>query len=117
MPYSNYKVGAAILSKSGHVYVGANIENASYGATICAERTAIGVMVMDGEHEIDTIAVVTADHGYPCGICLQAINEFCSEPHLCKIVVPSNSGYQIRTLHELAPYLWRSDLVSKPESK
>ena len=74
-------------------------------------------MVMGGDHEIDAIAVVTADHGYPCGICLQAINEFSSNANLCKIVVPSNSGYQIRTLHELAPYLWRSDLVTKPEPK
>ena len=116
-PYSEYKVGAAILAKSGKTYVGANIENASYGVTSCAERTAIAAMVMGGEQEILAIAVVTKDQGYPCGICLQAINEFSSDPNLCKIVVPSNGGYQIHTLHELAPYLWRSDFVSKPKKQ
>jgi cytidine deaminase len=116
-PYSNYFVGAAILAKSGRIYVGANIENASYGATTCAERTAIGNMVMGGESEIIVIAVVTKDEGYPCGICLQAINEFCSDPNLCKIVVPSMGGYKIHSLHELAPNLWRSDFVSKANKK
>jgi cytidine deaminase len=116
-PYSDYMVGAAILSKSGKIYLGANIENASYGATVCAERTAIGAMVMGGDDEIKAIAVVTKDLGYPCGICLQAINEFTSDPNLCKIVVPSSGDYIVRTLHELAPYLWRSDFVSKPRKK
>ena len=114
-PYSQYKVGAAILSESGRIYQGANIENASYGATICAERAAICQMVMGGDRKLFAIAVVTMDEGYPCGICLQAINEFCSDPNLCEIVVPSKSGIQIRTLHELAPYLWRSDFVSNPK--
>ena len=116
-PYSNYMVGAAILSKSGNMFLGANIENASYGATICAERTAIGNMVMGGETEILAIAVVTKDDGYPCGICLQAINEFCSDPNLCEIVVPSKSGFVIHTLHELAPNLWRSNFISKTKKK
>ena len=116
-PYSSYNVGAAILSKSGNIYMGANIENASYGATICAERTAIGCMVMGGDVEISAVAVVTKDGGYPCGMCLQAINEFCSDPILCEIVVPFNGGYQIHTLQELAPYLWRSDLVTKSKKK
>ena len=116
-PYSNYMVGAAILSESGNIFLGANIENASYGATICAERTAIGNMVMGGDTDILAIAVVTKDEGYPCGICLQAINEFCSDPNLCEIVVPSKSGFVIHTLHELAPNLWRSDFVSKSKKK
>ena len=116
-PYSGYIVGAAILSRTGNVYLGANIENASYGATICAERTAIGNMVMGGDTEILAIAVVTKDEGYPCGICLQAINEFCSDPNLCEIVVPSKSGFLIHTLHELAPNLWRSEFVSKIKEK
>jgi cytidine deaminase len=114
-PYSKYKVGAAILTQSGRIFQGANIENASYGATICAERVAISQMIMGQGREISAIAVVTIDEGYPCGICLQAINEFCSDPNLCEIVVPSKSGYQIHTLHELAPYLWRSDFVSNPK--
>ena len=116
-PYSNYEVGAAILAESGRIYTGANIENASYGATICAERTAIGQMIMGGDHHILAIAVVTKDDGYPCGICLQAINEFAPDSNTCKIVVPFKGGFLVRTLHELAPHLWRSDLVIKPEKK
>jgi len=112
-PYSEYKVGAAIITNSGKIYKGANIENASFGATICAERAAIANMIMGGERDIRALAVVTPDCGFPCGICLQTINEFTSDPKLCEIVVPSKSGYQIRTLQELAPYLWRSDLVKK----
>ena len=112
-PYSQYKVGAAILSQTGKIYLGANIENASYSATICAERTAICEMIMGGESNILAIAVVTEDEGYPCGICLQAINEFCSDPNLCEIVVPSKGGFQIHTLQDLAPHLWRSDFVQK----
>lgn len=114
-PYSEYKVGSAILSSSGKIYTGANIENASYGATMCAERTAIGHMVMGGDHEIVAVGVVTKDDGYPCGICLQSIKEFASDPNLCKIVVPSKGGFVVRSLYELAPYLWQSDLVQKPK--
>ena len=116
-PYSKYKVGAAILAKSGKIYTGANIENQSYGDTICAERTAIAAMVMAGETEIVAIGVVTKDHGYPCGMCLQAINEFAPQPKYCQIVVPSKGGFVIRSLHELAPYLWCSDLVKKKTKK
>lgn len=112
-PYSKYKVGAAILASSGKIYIGANIENQSYGATMCAERSAISSMVMGGDHEIVAIAVVTKDEGYPCGICLQTINEFASDPKTCQIVVPSKGGMTIRSLHELAPHLWKSDLVKK----
>lgn len=106
-------MGAAILTNSGKVFRGSNIENASYGATICAERAAITNMIMGGERDIRALAVVTEDCGFPCGICLQTINEFTSDPNLCEIVVPSKSGFQIRTLQELAPYLWRSELVKK----
>lgn len=116
-PYSKYKVGASILAKSGKIYSGANIENQSYGDTICAERTAIGNMIMGGDTEIIAIAVVTKDEGYPCGICLQAINEFAPEPKSCQIVVPSKNGFVIRSLHELAPFLWKSDLVKKHTKK
>jgi cytidine deaminase len=112
-PYSKYRVGASILAKSGNIYLGANVENGSYAATVCAERTAICAMIMGGDRDILAIAVVTQDEGYPCGICLQAINEFSSDPNLCEIVVPSKDGFQVRTLQELAPHLWRSDLVQK----
>ncbi len=80
-PYSNYKVGAAIATKSGNVYVGCNFENASYGACICAERNAIGQMIAAGEKEPIACAVVTGGKrpGTPCGICRQVLVEFTSD--------------------------------------
>ena len=75
-PYSNYAVGAALLSKSGKIYQGANIENAAYPTTICAERSAIFKAVYDGERDFQAIAVVTKDGGSPCGSCRQVMAEF-----------------------------------------
>ena len=112
-PYSKYQVGACILTESGEVFSGANIENISYGATICAERTAIAVMRTAGNHRIRTIAVHTPDQGWPCGICLQTIAEFVIDADSTKIVVPSLNGFIERSLRELAPHLWSSDLVKK----
>ena len=81
VPYSKFKVGAAVLMKSGKIYTGCNIENASFGATNCAERTAIFKAVSEGEHEIAAIAIVGShnEFTYPCGICRQVIAEFMSE--------------------------------------
>jgi cytidine deaminase len=80
-PYSHFDVGAALLTKSGKVYTGCNIENASYGATNCAERTAIFKAISEGEKEFVKIAVVsnTHKHTYPCGICRQVMSEFMME--------------------------------------
>ncbi len=84
-PYSGCRVGAALLTKSGKVFTGCNIENASYGATNCAERTALFKAVSEGETEFEKIAVFGkskdgADiYFYPCGICRQALSEFCDE--------------------------------------
>ena len=75
-PYSNYAVGAALLTKSGQVFTGVNVENAVYGETICAERTAVVKAVSEGEKEIEAIAVVTRDGGTPCGSCRQVMAEF-----------------------------------------
>ncbi|MBF8263084.1 MAG: cytidine deaminase [Parachlamydiales bacterium] len=75
-PYSHYSVGAALLGKSGKVYLGCNVENASYGLTNCAERTAIFKAVSEGEREFEAIAIVTKDGGMPCGACRQVLNEF-----------------------------------------
>ena len=77
-PYSSFCVGAALLSKNGQVYTGCNIENASYGATNCAERTAIFKAVSEGNREFEKIAVIAQDGStaYPCGICLQVMHEF-----------------------------------------
>jgi len=75
-PYSNYSVGAALRTKSGKFYTGVNVENAAYGATICAERTAVVKAVSEGEREFEAIAVVTANGGTPCGECRQVLSEF-----------------------------------------
>lgn len=112
-PYSSYKVGAAILTENGEVFTGQNVENISYGATICAERSAIAVMRNAGNHRIRTIAVHTPDHGWPCGICLQTISEFAIDADSTKIVVPSENGFVEQSLRELAPHLWNSNLVKK----
>lgn len=80
-PYSEFRVGAAVRTKSGKIFSGCNIENASYGLTICAERVAIFKAVSDGEREFDSIAVVTDtdDLTPPCGACRQVIWEFCGD--------------------------------------
>lgn len=75
-PYSTYQVGAALLTTSGKVYSGCNIENAAYGPGNCAERTAIFKAVSEGEKDFVAIAVVTKNGGTPCGICRQVIREF-----------------------------------------
>jgi len=75
-PYSNYPVGAALLTTSGKIYDGVNIENAAYPSTICAERVAIFKAVSEGEREFSAIAVVTHNGGAPCGACRQVMAEF-----------------------------------------
>ena len=78
-PYSNFSVGAAVLTKSGEVFQGANVENSSYGATICAERVALSRTVFEGHRDIEAIAIAASDESaptYPCGICRQFIFEF-----------------------------------------
>lgn len=75
-PYSHYAVGAALLTPGGEIYTGCNVENASFGATICAERTAVVKAVSEGAREFVAAAVVTANGGSPCGICRQVLYEF-----------------------------------------
>ena len=75
-PYSNYAVGAALLSTSGKIYEGVNIENSAYPTTMCAERVAVFKAVSAGERQFEAIAVVTANAGAPCGACRQVLAEF-----------------------------------------
>lgn len=102
-PYSNYAVGAALLTQSGAVYLGANIENAAYGSTICAERTAIFQAILDGHRDFERIVVATRDGGSPCGPCRQVMAEF----SLDMIITIVNEKGEITaegTVLELLPY-------------
>jgi len=89
VPYSNYQVGAAVLTDSGRIYDGVNIENAAFPVTICAERTAIFKAVSNGERKFQAIAVVTRDGGMPCGSCRQVMAEFSPE---MLVIVADESG-------------------------
>lgn len=102
-PYSGFCVGAALLTKDGKVYQGCNIENASYGATNCAERTAIFKAVSEGNREFEKIAVAakSGTTAYPCGVCLQVMNEFMKNG---KVILEVDSQIQTFTLKELLPY-------------
>lgn len=101
-PYSKFRVGAALLTKDGRIFSGCNIENASFGATICAERTAMVKALSEGARSFEAIAIVSDKEGYtfPCGICRQFLSEFGLE---LKVVLPSESGTKIMTLGELLP--------------
>lgn len=101
-PYSRYKVGAALLTTTGQIYTGCNIENAAYSPSICAERTAIFKAVSEGERSFQAIAIVTQDGGAPCGVCRQVMREFA--PHLTVITADLNGVYHIYTLPELLPH-------------
>lgn len=103
-PYSSYPVGAALLAKDGRVFQGCNIENASLGATICAERTAMVKAVSEGALEFDAIAIATKDTpGWPCGICRQFMSEFAPD---IRIIVTWGDGTHVEhsTLQQILPY-------------
>ncbi len=103
-PYSKYPVGAAVLATSGRIYTGCNVENASYGLCICAERVAMVKAVSEGVTSFRAIAIVTADGGMPCGACRQFLSEFCSAD-LPVLILNSNRANDIvqLTLGELFP--------------
>ncbi len=108
--YSNFSVGAALLTKDGRVYKGCNIENASYPAGICAERTAFSKAISEGEREFSAIAIAGGPKGekpndaYPCGICRQFMNEFVKGDEFDVIVVHNDMSYSVHKLSELLPY-------------
>ena len=101
-PYSGFKVGAALLCKSGKVYTGCNVENASFSATVCAERTALFKAVSEGERELSAMAIVgSTDLCFPCGVCRQVMSEFCGKNF--KIYLEENGKPVTYALGELLP--------------
>ena len=113
VPYSNFNVGAALLTKSGKVYTGCNVECASYGATNCAERTAIFLAVSEGEKEFAAIAIVsrTRDITYPCGICRQVISEFADGD--LDIILAKDMEYKVFKLSEMMPFAFDKSELDK----
>ena len=108
-PYSDFKVGAAILCKDGRIFTGCNIENSAYGPSNCAERTAIFKAVSEGFREFKAIAIVGGKHGKirdycaPCGVCRQVMMEFCDPEEFQIILATSKKQYEIFPLNELLP--------------
>lgn len=109
VPYSGYRVGAALLTKSGKIYTGCNIENASYSPTVCAERTAIFKAISEGEREFLKIAVAGGKNGKitgefpPCGVCRQVMAEFCGEDFKILVVKGENSFTEY-TFSDILPF-------------
>lgn len=108
-PYSGFCVGAALLCSDGKIYTGANVENASYGGAICAERVAITGAVTHGKRDFEAIAIVGAPAGrepteecMPCGFCRQVMTEFCGEDF--EIILMAGKEFKIYTLGELMPH-------------
>lgn len=101
-PYSKFKVGAALQGKSGKIYTGCNVENSSFGATICAERVAFVKAVSEGETAFDAIGIVTSnkDFVYPCGVCRQFMSEFGLQT---KIILGNGKETKTQTLNNLLP--------------
>jgi len=113
-PYSKFRVGAAVKSGSGKIYTGCNIENASYGLTICAERVAVFNAISAGETTISVVVIVAGDEeiARPCGACLQVISEFAStysdNPTLI-IASSANGDYDIKTISDYLPMRFHLD--------
>ena len=107
-PYSGFHVGAALFADNGKIYTGCNVENASYGATICAERTAIVKAISDGAKKILAIAVSSDSNlpTMPCGICRQFLSEFCS-PDMPLFLSNKDGEYKVFTFEELLPHSFK----------
>ena len=112
-PYSDFKVGAALLTKSGKVYLGCNIENASFTPTVCAERVAFFEAVKNGETDFEAIAIVGGKAGEkasacaPCGVCRQVMAEFCQKDF--RILLGTKENFKAYTFGELFPLSFSSE--------
>ncbi|HPE94436.1 MAG TPA: cytidine deaminase [Bacillota bacterium] len=117
-PYSHYTVGAALLTAQGRIYTGCNIENAAYGPSVCAERTALFKAVSEGEREFEAIAVAGGKDGecveyfMPCGVCRQVLAEFCkSDFVICAVC--SGAPTKFYTLAQLLPYMFSKKSIGQ----
>lgn len=111
-PYSHFKVGASLLCANGKIYDGCNVENASYGATICAERGAFASAIANGERDFVAIAIVgglngTSEPCFPCGICRQFMSELCGNEF--EVVLCNGDSTHVYKLDELLPYGFNKD--------
>lgn len=106
-PYSNFKVGAALLAQGTKLYIGTNIENAAYSPTLCAERSAFAAAISDGMSKFTAISIAGwaksgSGSAFPCGVCRQFMSEFC-DPNFTIIIVNSDKTFTLHTLSELLP--------------
>jgi cytidine deaminase len=112
VPYSHYPVGAALRARDGMIFSGCNVENASYPATICAERTALVKAVSEGRQQFDLLVIVTKNGGSPCGICRQMLYEFA--PHLRVVTADMNGSISSdMSLSDLLPNGFGSDSLPR----
>ena len=103
-PHSNFHVACVVMTKSGKVFEGVNIENASYSPTLCAERNALSSAITEGEREFSYIVVTgDSDYTYPCGVCRQFIREF-ADDNTRIIVAKDEDSYKTYTIDDLLPY-------------
>ncbi len=114
-PYSRYAVGAAVRTTDGRIFAGCNIENASYGLSVCAERVAVFRAVAEGISQIVAVAVVTENGATPCGACRQVLMEFAEDPARCPILIATPEAVLARyTLTELLPHAF---CLSSPRAR
>jgi|SRR5665647_1670182 len=116
-PYSGFRVGAALLTEEGHIYTGANVENASYGLTVCAERIAVFKAITTGERRFQSIAIAGSgsDYIYPCGACLQVLAEFSTNIKI--IAVNENDDFREYYLGEMLPLVFSLGSIKSPLNK
>ena len=117
-PYSEFKVGAALLTENGKIHTGCNIENVAFGPSICAERVAFFKAISEGEKNFSKIAVVGGRNGVitsptpPCGVCRQVMREFCSDDFEI-LIVRENENYDKVLLKDLLPHSFKPEILSK----
>jgi cytidine deaminase len=114
-PYSGYRVGAALLSAEGTIFSGCNVENASYGLALCAERSAVAGLIVSGGRRIVALAVITAgaEPGSPCGLCRQTLSEFADDLPIGLALEGDETPRVLKSLRQLFPDPFRGDLVKR----